>query len=172
MLNHLLEKYRPIIVVCFERRRFCDPVRYSSDQHSSTYDYTPCTNTDNEKFSKMASDFDKHVAKQQIEWRKSNISTEEMGVQNGLKRPWILPENLWKEGLWKRIKDSLPEYLKEEKVQRHKGCHNLKSSWMLCANLYFSFRGDKDLLAGFLNKFVSNKGLSLVSQVRSPILMR
>ena len=105
----------------------------------------------------MVSDFDKHVAKQQIEWRKSNISTEEMGVQNGLKRPWILPENLWKEGLWERIKDSLPEYLKKEEVQRHKGCHNLKSSWMLCANLYFSFRKDKELLAGFLNKFVSNK---------------
>lgn len=105
----------------------------------------------------MVSDFDKHVAKQQIEWRKRNISTEEMGVQNGLKRPWILPENLWKEGLWERIKDSLPEYLKKEEVQRHKCCHNLKSSWMLCANLYFSFRKDKDLLAGFLNKFVSNK---------------
>jgi hypothetical protein len=105
----------------------------------------------------MVSDFDKRMEKQQIEWRKSNISTKEMGVQNGLKRPWILPENLWKEGLWERIKDSLPEYLKKEEVQRHKGCHNLKSSWMLCANLYFSFRKDKDLLAGFLNKFVSNK---------------
>jgi len=105
----------------------------------------------------MASDFDKHVAKQQIEWRHSNIATKEMGVQNGFKRLWILPANLWKEGLWEGIKNSLPEYLKKEKVQRHRGCHNLKSSWMLCANLYFSFQKDKDLLAGFLNKFVSNK---------------
>jgi len=68
-----------------------------------------------------------------------------------------LPENLWKEGLWEGIKDSLPEYLNKEKVQRHKGCHNLKSSWVLCANLYFSFQRDKELLAGFLNKFVNSK---------------
>lgn len=105
----------------------------------------------------MVSDFDKHVAEQQIEWRKSNIATEEMGVQNGLKRPWIVPDNLWKEGLWNGIKGSLPEYLKKEEVQRHKGCHNLKSSWILCANLYFPFRKDKNLLAGFLNEFVSDK---------------
>lgn len=105
----------------------------------------------------MASDFDKHIVDQQVNWRKSNIATKEMGVQNGLKRTWILPENLWKEGLWEGIKDSLPKYLKKEKVQRHRGCHNLKSSWILCANLYFSFRKDKDLLAGFLNKFVNNK---------------
>ena len=101
--------------------------------------------------------FDKQIADHQVGWRESNIATKEMGIQNGVKRPWILPANLWKEGLWEGIKVSLSEYLKKEKVQRHRGCHNLKSSWMLCANLYFPFQKDKDLLAIFLNKFVSNK---------------
>ncbi|MFC1737971.1 hypothetical protein ACFL1G_02850 [Planctomycetota bacterium] len=101
--------------------------------------------------------FDKQIADQQVRWRKNNIDTEEMGIQNGLKRPWILPENLWKEGLWEGIKESLPKYLKKGKVQRHKGCHNLKSSWMLCANLYFPFHEDKNLLAGFLNKYINDK---------------
>ena len=101
--------------------------------------------------------FDKQTADQQVKWRKEHIETEEMGVQNGLKRPWILPDNLWKDGLWVGIKESLPEYLEKEGVQRHKGCHNLKSSWMLCANLYFPFRDDTELLAGFLNKYVCDK---------------
>jgi len=103
------------------------------------------------------SDFDSDVERRQVNWRLKHISNQEHGKQNGVKRPWILPENLWKEGLWDGIKDSLPEYLNKEGVQQHKGCHNLKSSWMLCANLYFSFRDDKDILAGFLNKFVNNK---------------
>ena len=105
----------------------------------------------------MASDFDNYVAEQQVTWRKDNISVKEWGKWGKYKREWILPADKWDLGLWQGIKNSLPEYLKKEKVQRHKGCHNLKSSWMLCANLYFSFREDKDLLAGFLNKFVSDK---------------
>lgn len=103
------------------------------------------------------SDFDADVQRRQVDWRLKHIGNQEHGKQNGVERPWILPENLWKDGLWEGIKDSLPEYLNKEGVQRHKGCHNLKSSWMLCANLYFSFRDDKDMLAGFLNKYVNNK---------------
>lgn len=98
--------------------------------------------------------FDKQIEAQQIAWRNQYIDTQEMGVQNGKKRPWILPEQLWAEGLWDGIKKTLPEYLESEHVQKHKGCHNLKSSWMLCANLYFPFHTDKPLLASFLKKYV------------------
>ena len=34
-------------------------------------------------------------------------------------------------------------FLKKSDVQKHDGVHNLKSSWMQCANLYFPFRNDK-----------------------------
>ena len=105
----------------------------------------------------MVSDFDAHIQEQQTRWRKSYITSQEMGEQNGKIKSWILPAKLWKDGLWDGIKDSLPAYLEKEGVQRHKGCHNLKSSWMLCANLYFAFCDDKNILAGFLNKFVSDK---------------
>jgi len=99
-------------------------------------------------------DFDNQIEVQQIAWRKKSITSKEMGVQNGKERPWILPQHLWMEGLWDGIKKTLPAYLEQEHVQRHKGCHNLKSSWMLCANLYFPFREDLPLLASFLKTHV------------------
>ena len=40
----------------------------------------------------------------------------------------------------------------------HEGVHNLKSSWILCANLYFPFRGSADgkaLFASFLERHVA-----------------
>ena len=49
-------------------------------------------------------------------------------------------------------------YLERTGVQKHEGVHNLKSSWMLCANLYFPFRGSVDgkaLFASFLKRHVA-----------------
>jgi len=101
--------------------------------------------------------FDKSCEQRQLKWRKQNISNNEMGVQNGLKRPWILPQNNWKDGLFLQIRDSLPVYLEENDVQPHKGVHNLKSSWILCANLYFPFRNDTQILADFLHNQICPK---------------
>jgi hypothetical protein len=105
----------------------------------------------------MVLDFDEEVARLQVDWRTKHIQYKEQGIQNGLRRPWILPENHWKDGLWEGIKESLPKYLVKGSIQRHKGCHNLKSSWMLCANLYFPFHDHKEMLAGFLNEYVSDR---------------
>jgi hypothetical protein len=66
----------------------------------------------------LRTNFDKQIEEQQVKWRKENIDTEEMGFQNGKQRPWILPENLWEEGLWPNVKESLPRYLK---IQKSKG---------------------------------------------------
>lgn len=101
--------------------------------------------------------FDRIIEEQQVEWRKQNIEPKEWGIQNGKKREWILPERLWADGLWDGIAQTLPKYLQQEEVQRHKGCHNLKSSWMLCANLYFPFRDQMSLLASFLKKYVDSR---------------
>ena len=110
--------------------------------------------------------FDKQIETQQIEWRKSHIISKDWGYQNGKKREWILPENIWVDGLWEGIKQSLLEYLEQEHVQRHKGCHNLKSSWMLCANLYFPFRNQMPLIASFLKEHVDFR-INTVDQVES-----
>lgn len=101
--------------------------------------------------------FDTFMNGYQVDWRKSNLTSLEWGSQNGKHRPWILPNELWEEGLWPGIRSNsdhpLPGYLHQNHVQKHRGAHNLKSSWVLCANLYFPFRASekgRSLLAGFL----------------------
>lgn len=103
-------------------------------------------------------DFDRYMNDYQTQWRRNNLENQVLGTQNGKKRPWILPRELWEEGLWAGIRggtNSLPAYLDDTGVQKHAGVHNLKSSWVLCANLYFPFREDHETLAGFLRNHVS-----------------
>ena len=85
----------------------------------------------------------------------------EWGWQNGGRYAWIFPHDSWEEGLWSGLRSgsahSLRDYLHANHVQKHLGVHNLESSWMLCANLYFPFgRSDhgRALLAGFLHERV------------------
>ena len=98
----------------------------------------------------------------QVAWRRRNATSKEMGTWRKKPYPWILPRDLWEEGLWPGIrtgsKNALTVYLKQARVQKHSGVHNLKSSWMLCANLYFPFRNscrDRDLLGSFLRHHVA-----------------
>ena len=69
------------------------------------------------------------------------MECQEPGEQLGRRRSWILPRDLWEEGLWPGIRtgsdNPLTAYLEKNKVQKHGGVHNLKSSWVLCANMYF-----------------------------------
>ncbi len=111
--------------------------------------------------------FDQYMNQYQSKWRHDNIDSQEYGEQHGKKYPWILPRNHWKEGLWPGIRsgsNSLPLYLQNSDVQKHDGVYNLKSSWVQCANLYFSFREDRDIIAGFLHDHVSSQ-IETVSQV-------
>lgn len=109
--------------------------------------------------------FDESMEALQIQWRKSSghVDTTVCGYQNGHQRKWILPSEKWEQGLWPQIRSgtphSLPDYLKRNGIQPHTGKHNLKSSWVLCANLYFPFGQTADgkaLLASFLQKHVSS----------------
>ena len=90
----------------------------------------------------------------QVQWRKQCVATKEHGRQNGIQRAWILPKNRWEDGLWSGIRsgshNDLVAYLHKNQIQRHQGVHNLKSSWVLCANLYFAHRHDTELLGRFL----------------------
>ena len=108
--------------------------------------------------------FDQWMTHHQIGWRKANIASKECGRWQGRQYPWILPEGSWEEGLWPGIRtgsdNSLPAYLESTGVQKHEGVHNLKSSWVLCANLYFPFRGTADgkaLFASFLKRRVATE---------------
>lgn len=95
------------------------------------------------------------------EWRKNAHICQSLGSQNGLEYPWIVLKDKWEETLWEDIrkdkKFSLIRYLKKNRIQNHAGTHNLKSSWTLCANLYFPFGSSPEgrkLLGSFLRRHV------------------
>ena len=105
--------------------------------------------------------FNDQMNEYQKNWRKDNVTSSEWGWQNGKQYPWILPTGLWQEGLWPGIRDGsqhpLPDYLCRNQVRKHQGVHNLKSSWMLCANLYFPFGASdegRSLVGSFLQAHV------------------
>ena len=108
--------------------------------------------------------FDDQMRNHQVAWRSipGNHVCSELGSQNGLTRPWILPSDKWEQSLWPGIRtgsaNSLSDYLFYIKIQPHQGKHNLNSSWVQCANLYFPFGATpegKELLSGFLREHVS-----------------
>ncbi len=106
--------------------------------------------------------FGRWMTQHQIKWRKANVESKQHGKWNGLPYAHILPRDLWEQGLWPGIRtgspNSLPAYLIEDDVRKHAGVPILTSSWMLCANLYFPFRGTDDgkaLFASFLKRHVA-----------------
>jgi len=104
--------------------------------------------------------FHNHQKQAQINWRKTHIASDQFGYQNGKSYPHIIPRNLWEETLWQGIKTDLPSYLNNKNIQSHTGTHNLLSSWIVCANLYFIIRTNldfKQLMLNFLQMHVSGK---------------
>lgn len=104
--------------------------------------------------------FNQYMSDYQTRWRHHYVKNQVEGEQNRKRRPWILPRELWEEGLWSGIRsghsNAITAYLTVTGVQKHDGVHNLKSSWVQCANLYFPFREDREILSGFLHKHVSS----------------
>jgi hypothetical protein len=103
--------------------------------------------------------FDLEQRKHQEIWRKTNISTSERGFQNKRDYEHIIPRRIWTETLWKAIRLELPVYLDQKKIQHHTGTHNLLSSWVACANLYFPVRQNATLrimMAEFLRQKISD----------------
>ena len=107
--------------------------------------------------------FKDQMRAEQIRWRRQSLSDQEPGKQNAGFYDHVLPITAWELNLWPGINskstDSLPGYLKAEKIKRHTGSHNLLSSWILCANLYFPFHREdgKQLLTGFLRNTISQQ---------------
>lgn len=98
----------------------------------------------------------------QVAWRRWALPNQTKGWQNGHDYDHVLPAEDWELNLWPGIRSggpqSLPKYIEDYKIQRHPGSHNLCSSWIVCANLYFPFRNadGKELLASFLRSVLSN----------------
>ncbi len=102
-------------------------------------------------------------------WRETNISTKAHGTQSKNRmtgepvyHSYILPRKNWTETVYSRIRNELNEYLDnpEYGVNAHTGTHNLLSSWVVCANLYFMVRTKQSfrhLMLKFLQKKVSDQ---------------
>lgn len=108
--------------------------------------------------------FDARLEAHVVRWRGEQGLETEQGSQNGRRYPWILLPERWDEGLYPDLRvdgaQPLQPYLKSQGIQKHLGVHNLKSSWVACANLYFPFRrspSSKALLAGFLKAHVAGE---------------
>lgn len=109
----------------------------------------------------MSNAFNREVEAAQVAWRKHHVETSEHGWQNGTRRPWILPQTHWEAGLWPGLRagseNPLQRYLDTTGIQKHRDVHNLKSSWVLCANLYFAHRLDMRLLGRFLAERIDQR---------------
>ncbi|MDD5510357.1 MAG: hypothetical protein PHI12_06090 [Dehalococcoidales bacterium] len=92
----------------------------------------------------------------QTNWRENKeVLIGQNGTQNGVEKDYILPANQWLLGIWEPVRDSLDDYLVSDEVQANEGKHNLKSSWVQCANLFFPFRYDphmRYMLRSFLKR--------------------
>jgi hypothetical protein len=114
------------------------------------------------------SDFDVFTREHQKEWRLKNLQDQTPGEHNKKRYPFILPWENWQDGLWNGIQagsvEPLAGYLTSNRIDHHTGVHNLRSSWVLCANLYFPFRQDKELMASFLRQHVSHD-ITLVTDI-------
>jgi hypothetical protein len=125
--------------------------------------------TDNFRFS----DFYWQQRKSQEQWREVHISTKEFGTQHHPSEPkerkyrHIVPFQYWQETLWKDIRIDLVNYIDKpsDKIEAHEGVHNLLSSWILCANLYFFSKLNENfraLMLGFLRQKVSEEIIELM----------
>jgi len=111
--------------------------------------------------------------KKQISWRKDHIKSKEYGFQvidkvkgEPIKLPHIVPFEIWLETVWEGIREELNSYICQpgKEIHTHDGTHNLLSSWVLCANLYFPARtnpGFRALMKEFLKENVSDKVTSI-----------
>ncbi len=96
-----------------------------------------------------------------IKWRKYNLPLiKGDGNQNGKIRSYIIPKTKdhLESVLFSSIQKRIPEYLKENNIQAHTGTHNLISSWIVAANLYFYVKENdslKEIMLRFLQKHVS-----------------
>jgi hypothetical protein len=102
--------------------------------------------------------------KAQIVWRKNNISNTVKGRQNGSEYQHIIPKQIWTESLWSGIRTDLPKYLKSKNIHPHSGVHNLVSSWVISANLYFPIYQEESL-KGLMLEFLKQKISSEITEI-------
>ena len=112
--------------------------------------------------------FDQWMNLRQIEWRRANVASTELGRWSSRQYPWILPEGSWEEGLWPGIgsgpDNSLLVYLENTGVHKHDGVNISRVLGFFAPTRTFRSGGsadDKALFASFLKRHVAPEIYSL-----------
>lgn len=100
--------------------------------------------------------FRQQIIEEQINWARNHLPVLGRGTWDNQEREHILLRDDWEHNLWRGIRSgsehSLPRYLKDNGISKHRDHNHLNSSWINCANLYFPFRSDatwRQILTGF-----------------------
>ena len=103
-------------------------------------------------------DFEKSMKEHQTYWRLAHLPHVAVtGMQNDSKQ-YILPNIEYLLSFFPDIRESLfglhNGYLKSNRIKPHTSIHNLMSSWVVCANMYWPFRNPEGfiLFASFLKQ--------------------
>jgi hypothetical protein len=110
-------------------------------------------------------DFMYKITSQQVEWKKKNISDKRTQTwTNGKVYEHLLPKDIWDQGVWNGIRQNLILYLMEHDVQAHTSKYSLRSSWVLCSNLYFPLKFS-DYMRQLMVKFLKEKVSSSIQSI-------
>ena len=78
------------------------------------------------------------------------MGIQEKGSWGNKEYAHILPRKRWKMNLWEGIRQEAVDYFQVNKLTWHTDKHNLRSSQVLCVNIFFPF---KDQLSSFNHAF-------------------
>jgi hypothetical protein len=103
-------------------------------------------------------EFSQRKRLEQERWRTAFLENQVHGSQNRRQYLHVLPRAQWELHLYPELRTggshALEPYLRQHRIKEHTGVHNLCSSWVLCANMYFPFRDvrGRALLSAFLSE--------------------
>jgi hypothetical protein len=103
-------------------------------------------------------EFTKQAVERQVQWHRQ-FSRD--SVNPAPRSPSLLPAERWEENLWPGIRstsaDPLSSCLQTANGNRPRTeeLRDLKSSWILCANLYFPFRHERELFLHFFRRHLA-----------------
>jgi hypothetical protein len=110
-------------------------------------------------------EFIDYITNQQVEWKKKAIKDKRTQKwTNGKEYEHLLPKDIWDQGIWKGIREDLLSYIKDSDIQAHISKYSLRSSWILCSNLYFPIKYS-DFMRQLMVKFLKQKVSSSIQSI-------
>lgn len=103
-------------------------------------------------------EFDKRMREQQARYKTVTLGITAQGKWRGKEYPHILPEDKWDLNLWDGIRKEAQFYFNDNNIGWHKDKHNLLSSQIMCANIFFPLKQHLDVLKPWLSNHFHDVG--------------